>query len=68
MIRAVRHFLWYLDYQTTGRRSERRPKRAAGLHLPSAANKPRARARDARKAVGRGASQRNADGRGSGRS
>jgi glutathione S-transferase len=64
MIRAVRHFLWYLEYQTTGGRRAHRHSRPAGLHPPLASNEPNARAREARKAVGRGANQRNpADGR-----
>lgn len=69
MIRVVRHFLRYLEYQSTGGRSARRPARPAGLHPGAASNEPDARARQARKSVGRGASQWNpADGQGSGSS
>ena len=69
MIRAVRHFLRYLEYQSTGGRSARRPSRPASVDPGAASNEPNARAREARQSVGRGASQRNpADGQGSGRS
>ena len=69
MIRAVRHFLRYLEYQSTGGRSAHRSSRPARLDPGAASNEPNARARQARQSVGRGGSQRNpADGQGSGRS
>lgn len=69
MIRVVRHFLRYLEYQSTGGRSARRPARPASLHPGAASNEPDARARQARKSVGRRPSQWNpADGQDSGRS
>jgi hypothetical protein len=59
MIRTVRHFLRYLEYQSTGGRSVRRLSRPAGLRPPSAAS-PNTRPRpDAIRDAGR----RNLDGR-----
>jgi hypothetical protein len=54
MIRAVRHFLRYLEYQSTGGRSAHRSSRPARLDPGAASNEPNARARQARQSVGRG--------------
>jgi hypothetical protein len=63
MIRAVRHFLWYLEYQSTGGRSVRRLSRQAGLRPPSASDEPNARARRDPNTVVREASRRYLDDR-----
>jgi hypothetical protein len=69
MIRTVRHFLWYLEYQSTGGRGVRRLSRPVGLRPPPAAHDPNARPRRDGDRVARGASRRDLDGRpGSGRS
>jgi hypothetical protein len=69
MIRAVRHFLRYFEYQSTGGRSARRPSMPASLDPGAASNEPNARARQARQSVGRATSRRHpADRQGSGRS
>jgi hypothetical protein len=49
MIRAVRHFLWYLEHRSTGGRTAPGPSRPASLHLGSPSNEASARARQAAK-------------------
>ena len=39
MIRAVRHFLWYLDHHAKGGRHPHRPTRSASIHLGTAPDK-----------------------------
>ena len=56
MIRAVRHFLWYLEYHSTGGRDG--PVRRASLSTRAASTGPSARAHEAREAIVRQPRQR----------